>query len=264
VATAEDVAADQAAVDAAGLQLTVAEQAARQAQLVSPINGTIGALDLAKGTAVQAGSSSSTPSVVVIGTGGYEVSTTVSDLDLDQVKVGSSVHATPDESGQEVDGTVTSIGILPTTSGSTSSSTSGGSATYPVTIALADESLDLHSGTSADVAIVLARATSAVTVPTSAVHRLGTGSFVYVVRNGKESTVRVTLGAVGRELTQVTDGLQNGDQVVLANLDASIPTSTASTRTGRSTSGFGGSSSVGGGAAATGGSSGAGAAPPRG
>lgn len=249
VATAEDVAADQASVDAATLQVAVAEQAERQAQLVSPIDGTVGLLNLSKGSAVSGSTGSSSPSIVVVGPGGYEVSTTVTDLDLDHVKVGSLVHATPDETGRAVDGTVTSIGVLPTSSGSSSSSTTGGSAIYPVTIALSGDDLSLHTGTSADTAIVLAQANAVLTVPTSAIHRIGSGSIVEVVRGGKESAVRVTLGAVGRELTQVTSGLQVGEQVVLANMNASIPSSTSS-QTGRGFggTGFGGGAGLGGGA----------------
>jgi hypothetical protein len=72
------------------------------------------------------------------------------------------------------------------------------------------------------------------TVPSSAVHTLGTASFVYELGQGKEVEHTVTLGAVGTTLTQITSGLKSGDKVVLANLAAKIPTA------GTSTSPFGG------------------------
>jgi len=64
----------------------------------------------------------------------------------------------------------------------------------------------------------------AVTVPTSAVHSRGAASFVDVLRGGAPTPVRVTIGAVGPIVTQVTAGLSPGDQVELADLSLPLPT----------------------------------------
>jgi hypothetical protein len=75
----------------------------------------------------------------------------------------------------------------------------------------------------------------------------------------------VEIGSVGTTLTQVTSGLQAGAQVVLADLSAAIPTSTASnSRFGRVNAGSGsllGGSSAGAGVVVNGG---AGFGPPPG
>ena len=54
---------------------------------------------------------------------------------------------------------------------------------------------------------------------------------VIVRRNGKTMTVQITLGVSGTDVTQVTNGLKVGDQVVLADLTQALPTSTTSTNT---------------------------------
>ena len=77
------------------------------------------------------------------------------------------------------------------------------------------------------------------------------------IRLGK--TVRlqvpVEIGAKGSELTEITDGVELGDQVVLAALDQAVTTDTESTTSGFG-SGFGSGSSLGRGSGSFGGGSG--------
>jgi multidrug efflux pump subunit AcrA (membrane-fusion protein) len=82
----------------------------------------------------------------------------------------------------------------------------------------------LFAGSDATVSITLAQVHDAVTVPTSAVTSLGTISFVTVLTAGKPTNVRVTVGAAGPVLTQITSGLTVGEQVVLANMSTPLPT----------------------------------------
>ena len=64
--SAADLIADQKAVDAAGDQLAAAEQALLQATIVSPIDGTVVAVNLSPGETVTA--DSSTANIVIAGT----------------------------------------------------------------------------------------------------------------------------------------------------------------------------------------------------
>ena len=133
---------------------------------------------------------------------------------------------TPDTTGKPVDGTVSSIGIVGTT-------TTAGSTTYPVDISVGDSTgLTLISGADASIGIVIDKAENVTTVPTSAVSTIGTTKLISTYANGKVTTTRVTVGTVGDILTQVTSGVKVGDQVVLANLKTPLPTSSGSTTTG--------------------------------
>jgi hypothetical protein len=90
------------------------------------------------------------------------------------------------------------------------------------------------------VTITLAKVSNVVAVPTSAVTSLGTISFVTVLKDGKATNVRVTVGAIGPVLTQVTSGLTVGEQVVLANMSTPLPTNSNPFATRGLTTGGGG------------------------
>jgi multidrug efflux pump subunit AcrA (membrane-fusion protein) len=215
--SADQIAADQASVDAANAQLAANQQNMAAASLVSPIDGTIAQVDIVAGQ--NASANSSTAKIVVIGPGGNQVTTAVNDNQVGNVKPGQAATVTPDGAGKPLTGKVVSIGAL-------ASTTSGGSASFPVTISLDGGGTGLFAGSTASVAITLGNAKAAVTVPTSAVHTIGATSFVSALVDGKPATKRVTVGVVGATVTQITNGLSAGDEVVLANLSDPLPSST--------------------------------------
>jgi len=231
--TSAELVAYQKAVDAAAAEVAVAEQAAAQATLVSPITGTVQQVGIAVGDTVTAGSS--TAAVVVVGDGGYEVTTTVTVDDLPDVEAGQAVTIAADGAGEPVDGEVVGIGTVGTSSGSAT--------TYPVTIGLHDPPEGLRNGTTASLSIVTARTDGAIAVPTSAVAVEGGQTTVTVLEDGEPSEVTVQTGAVGRTWTEITDGLDVGQTVVLADLDAPLPGSATDTQ---DTGGFGGPGGFGG------------------
>ncbi len=239
--SAAQIAADQASVDSANATLAVAQQGLDQAQLISPITGVVAAVNVRPGQSVNAGSS--TAAIVVLNPGSAEVMTTVSESNVASVKVGAKATVVPDGTDTPTAGTVVAIGLLPTAStastasgasgASASSSTSGG-VSYPVTIGLTNGGVtgggQLFAGSGAAVSIVVSSATNALAVPSSAVHTIGNRHVVSVLRGGKMTSVPVNVGAVGVTFTQVTSGLSEGDQVVLADLKASLPTSNTTLR----------------------------------
>jgi multidrug efflux pump subunit AcrA (membrane-fusion protein) len=215
--SAEQLTSDQAALDAAQAQLTEAQQAHDQAELCSPIDGTIGSVTISTGQMVAG--NSSTPQIVVIGPGSHQVTTSVSDINVSSVKVGDAATVLPSGSSAPITGQVVSIGLL----ASSSSAASAGSISYPVTIGLNSTDQQLFAGQSASVSIRLGHATGTLTVPSSAVHRQGSNNVVSVLRSGTPRNVLVTLGTAGPTRTQVLTGLNPGDQVILADLSRSLP-----------------------------------------
>ncbi|MGH3765316.1 MAG: hypothetical protein ACRDS0_02400 [Pseudonocardiaceae bacterium] len=146
--------------------------------------------------------------------------TSASDVTVGSVRLGDAVTVVPSGGSAPVHGQVVSIGLL----ASTSSSSSAGSINYPITIGLTNTDEQLFTGQSASVSIMLAHASGTLTVPSSAVHHVGAGNVVSVLRNGTPSNVIVTLGATGPTRTEVLAGLNAGDQVILANLSQPLPT----------------------------------------
>ncbi len=233
--TPQQLAVDQADVDVAQSTLATAQQDAAEGDLVSPLSGTVGSVSLAVGQAVAAGTPSSTPLVVVIGSGAdYEVTTSVPVTSVSQVAKGQQALVTPDSSPTVLDGTVIGVGVLGT---STTSST-----TYPVTIAVHSTGLGEYSGVAASVSIVTRSAIGVTTVPTSAVRTVGNGHLVTVVHGTAAKAVRVTIGTVGAQRTQILSGVADGELVSLADLAAPVPTSSTTTRGGLTglTGGLGG------------------------
>jgi multidrug efflux pump subunit AcrA (membrane-fusion protein) len=214
-ASAEQLAADQAKIDADRAELAVAQQDLAAAILTSPLDGTVAAVSLTAGKTV--GASSSSAGITVIGAGAEQVSTTVGLADIDSVHPGDPASVRVDGIGTPLTGTVSLVGILNTTSGSSTS--------YPVTIVLNPTSARLYDGSGATVQIQVAAVSGVLTVPSSAVHSFGQLHTVEVLTNGKPVQTRVTVGAVGSERTQISAGLKAGQQVVLADLAEPLPTS---------------------------------------
>ncbi len=247
--SAAQLAADQAAVDAAVAGVALAQQDLAQATLTSPLSGVVSAVGLTAGSTASAGSS--TTAIQVIDPSAHTVTIDVDVTKVPMVKVGQKASVAPDGTGQTLTGTVSYVAAAPASSSSSS---------YAVRLTLASAPADLHDGIQAGVTLLVAQATG-LAVPTSAVGHLG--SFTYVLLANGSSTTRqvVTVGAAGAEYTQVTKGLSAGQQVVLANLDEAIPTSTTNNRFARF-AGAGGLGGLGGGGGFVVG--GGGAAPGRG
>jgi multidrug efflux pump subunit AcrA (membrane-fusion protein) len=218
-ASAAQLAADQAAIDAAEAQLKAAEQDLAAATLKSPAAGKVAAVGLT------AGASSSGETITIVGTGVAGVDATVSLSEANLVKVGQSVSVAVDGVAKKLHGTVESVGLLSSTSNSTT--------TIPITIKLDSDSPDLFDGSGADVVITTGTAADVIAVPNSAIHSgAGASHTVTVLNGGKTSTVRVTLGVAGRDLTQIKSGLKVGDQVVLADFSQPLPSSTTNSSNG--------------------------------
>jgi multidrug efflux pump subunit AcrA (membrane-fusion protein) len=212
--TAATLARDQATVDSAHATLLRANHDLATARLVAPVSGTVGALTIAVGDTVSAGGAGQ---VVVVGDDGQvQVTVDVGEADIATVKVGQQATVTPDGAGSGLRGVVTDVGLL-------SASTSG-TASYPVTVSVADAPASLASGSDAGVALVVSTARQVVTVPSSAVTTTAAGAVVRVLDNGTATTSRVQVGAVGTVRTEIRSGLKAGQQVVLADLSQPLPT----------------------------------------
>jgi HlyD family secretion protein len=236
--TSAELVADQAAADAAQANVTAAQQNLAQGTIVSPIDGTVAAVNMKAGDHVSA--ASSTENIVVVGPGGYEVTTMVPVTDIGKVKLADAASVVPDGSPSAIDGKVVSIGVVPTTSGNTTA--------YPVVIGLNGSPEGLRNGADASVTITLNQVNNVLAVPTSAVRTAGAGAFhiVMVLSGSTTRTTPVQVGAVGPDLTEITSGLQEGQQVVIADLNAPLPSNTTTRLGGGGGGGLGGGGGFGG------------------
>jgi multidrug efflux pump subunit AcrA (membrane-fusion protein) len=243
-ATTSQIDSDKASVTTAQTNLTTAQTNLADANLTSTIAGTVASVSLAVGdqvtgsatsssgasgteasgsgssalggsatsaapsTASSSSSSSSSTSaqITVISTDSYTVSTTVDDTQVGQVKVGDQAVITPENSTTAVYGTVTSVGLV--------ASSSSTVATFPVTIAITGSPTGLYAGSTATVSIVTKEIANAVQVPTAAISYSNGQATVTAVVNGSHVAKSVTTGQVSSGETQITSGLKSGDKVV--------------------------------------------------
>ncbi len=214
---------DQATVTSAQNNLATAQTALDEATLTSTISGTVASVALSVGQQVtgpggsgaggsgaggsgSGGSGASSAQVVVVSSNSFVVNTTVDDTQVGQVKKGDQAVVVPSGSTSNVYGTVSSVGLI--------ASSSSGVASFPVTIAITGTPSGLYAGTSARVSMIVEQIDNAVQVPTAALSYNNGLATVTEVVDGRHVTRNVTTGVSANGETQITSGLSTGDRVL--------------------------------------------------
>jgi multidrug efflux pump subunit AcrA (membrane-fusion protein) len=180
--------------------------------------GGSGSTGTSTGTSTSS-SSSSSGDFVVVGMKTWQASASVDDTEVGLIAKGDQAQLTTTNVTGTVFGTVSSVSVL--------SSSSSGSASYPVVIAVTGSPAGLHDGAPATITIVYKQVSNVLTVPTTAIHRAAGGSYVLISKSGKQVHQTVTTGVSSGGTTQITSGLRSGQQVYVQVV----------TRTGTGTSG---------------------------
>ncbi|HEY0217884.1 MAG TPA: efflux RND transporter periplasmic adaptor subunit [Cellulomonas sp.] len=155
---------------------------------------------------------------MIIGTDAWQISVTVDETDVTLIAVGDQVEITVEDATDTLYGTVGEIGLL--------SSSSGGVAAYPVVIDVTGSPDGLHDGVSADVSIIYERRTDVLTVPSAAVTTVDGQSVVTQEgADGDQVTTAVTVGETSGTLVEITDGLAEGDEVLVTTFTPGAGTS---------------------------------------
>ena len=224
------VASAEADVLRAQQKVDSAESALGNAELVAPIAGTVGSVGLT------AGARSSAGAVIIVGEGTAVVSFEAPLATRAALSQGMAATITPAGAATSLTGTVSSIAVLET------SGTAGDNPTYTTTVVVEDPDMLLKEGAKAGVEIVTGTATGVLTVPASAVTPTGTGTgTVQVVDASSSDTaeiVTVATGAVGGGRVEITEGLTEGQLVVLSDRTLDIDALTSSSATTNRRGGF--------------------------
>lgn len=228
--TAATIAQDQAEIDQAKVDVIDAKAALAAAVIKAPADGTVAAVDVSEGSSVSAGAAA----VTVIAEGLTSVELEVTSAQLSKLQVGQTATVSPAGVDKDLPGKVTLVGKVP--------DTSSGSSMFSVTVTLDEEGLDLLAGNTATVEVVLGAAEHVLTVPASAVSN---GAVTVLDKDGNPESVRVTTGLTGTTTVEVTEGIDAGDEIVLADLSAPLPTTNDSSggsafSTGGGSGGFSG------------------------
>lgn len=245
-ATDAQVEADQAALTAAQNQLTSAKKALAGATLTSPIDGVVASVGLTVGESVSgsgssgsgsgdssgpsnsSSSSSSSSGIEVISTKSWVVNATVDATAVGQIKKGLQAELTVTGATGTVYGTVSSVAVL--------SSSSSGTASYPVVIAVTGSPDGLHDGESVTASVIYKQLANVIVVPATALHRNSAGGqYVDKVVNGKVVQTTVQVGISSGLQTQITSGLAAGDTIQVQSFRGAGNAGTSGGRQGNGT-----------------------------
>lgn len=203
-----------AQVRALAKQLEAARLQITYTQLKAPVDGKISAVNVQENENVSAGQP-----IAVLSSGSQpEVEVSVPEVFIAQFHPGMSVKVTVAAlPGQELDATVTEVGVAP----------AAGSATFPVTVRLTRREDGIRPGMAAEVAakFVSTDKRDRFLVPLSSVGEDDAGRYAYVAEAQKDdpnlATIKrhqVEVGELTQEGLEVFSGLEDGDLVVTAGL----------------------------------------------
>ncbi|MGI5827398.1 MAG: efflux RND transporter periplasmic adaptor subunit [Patescibacteria group bacterium] len=197
---------NQNALDAAVVDVELADLAKQYATLYSPIDGIV-----IKATDEHAGVNISlaTTEYVVVDPNSLQFSANVEELDIGLITVGQSatinLDAFPENS------VASSVGEIEFTATQTTTGNTAFTVNFPIPV---DSRYLL--GMNGDVEVVVDRKSGVIAVPVEAVRETETARTVTILREDKtQEEVVITTGLETDEYFEVTEGLQAGDTIIL-------------------------------------------------
>lgn len=200
-----DVQAAQAKVDSAQAALDFA-------LLKAPFAGTVTLIENKSGDLVSAGNKA----FQLDDLSHMLVDVDVSEVDINQVKLGQPVNMTFDAiPDQEFEGVVSDIALFGTNT--------SGSVYFSVTVEVQESTPEIKPGMTAAVNIVVNEMKNVLLVPSRAVRTAKGNRIVYVLDGKNAIPVEITLGVSANNYSQILSGdIKEGDSIIL-NPPAALP-----------------------------------------
>ena len=237
------IAAAQAQLAGAEAAVLTAQQNLGNTTLYAPMDGDVNSINGVVGETVGTGggttaeapggqaplptSSTSTAFMQIGNVGAMEVVIPFAEADAARIASNQEAQVTFDAvPNLTISGHVIAV--------ASSATVSSGVVNYYATITLNQTDKSLKQGMTANAIVVVSKATNAITVPNLAITRTGGQAYVMVYAAGQQARTAIDVGVVGDQYTEVTGGLNDGEQVVIPTVRVS--SSSGSTRGG----GFGG------------------------
>lgn len=168
--------------------------------VISPIAGTVVTLNAAEGGFVSA----SMPVAVINGVDVMKVEVSVSEALVPKLAQGDEVDVSISSLGVETVGNITGI----------QKSADVQTKLYTVTVSLGEDIDGLLAGMFADVSFRTDTSADAVVIPSQAVQTSNNVPYVFVVEDNTARYQQVETGLSGNGITEITSGLEEGQQVV--------------------------------------------------
>ncbi len=178
----------------------VLENVDARGNVVAPSSGTLVSLNAVEGGFV----SSSMPVAVIDGVDQMKVVVQVSEALVPKLRAGETADVSVAAVGGAFEAVIRSI----------EKAANMQTKLYTVTLSLPSDVSGLLAGMFADVTFHTDTSENTIVVPTEAVLTSGENQYVFVVENDTAKYVLVTTGLTGNGVTEITSGLQAGQQLV--------------------------------------------------
>ena len=204
---------------------------ASETKVTSPIDGTVNEINIENGDSLnKTSSNSSNETPIIIGDlSTMKAEIQINEVDIPDVKIGQSVNITFDAIDElNMMGKVEKIDALGTLSSNV--------VTYNVVISF--DSLDerIRPQMSVSAEIITNSKQDIIIVPSSAIKTQNGGSYVQVMKNGTPENRKVELGIANDTNTEITSGLNVGDEVITQTINSSTSSSSNSSSSSSSSS----------------------------
>lgn len=232
-------------LEAAEISVTVAEENIKYAsasfvnaksdyadrRVISPIEGTVNAINIKNGDDLSKLSSGSSRQVPII-IGDLETlkaQVAVNEVDMSNIQIGQKTSLKFDAVAEKTfEGKIEKIDSLGTIS--------QGVVTYNVVIDFNAQDSNIRPEMSVSADILTGEKQEVIIVPNSALKNEGSNYFVETLASGSPKRKPVKIGIANNINTEITEGLQAGDKIITQTID---PNATAATSSNRGFGGFG-------------------------
>jgi multidrug efflux pump subunit AcrA (membrane-fusion protein) len=209
-----DIALQQEAVHQADLAVQLARVDVDNNTLAAPFDGIVASIT---GNPGESAPSVTTGFMTLIDPSAVRVDVTVDETDVAKLSVGKTATLTFDAlQGRPFRGNV--ISVSPT------GTLSQGVVTYPVSLSIDTRNQVLPAGLTASATIVIEEKSDVLVVPLRAVRRTGREQVVDVVgEDGRSASRPVKTGVQNDQFVEITDGVQEGDQIMVQGTTTRSP-----------------------------------------
>ena len=181
---------------------TVLENVDGSGNVIAPITGTLVNMNAVENSFI----SNTMPVAVIDGADQMKVRVSVSETLIPKLNIGDEADVTVSSIGQSFKATIRSV----------EQAASQQTKLYTVTLAVPSDVSGLLSGMFADVTFHTDTSKNTIVIPTETIMTSGNSQYVYIVENGDTAKyVEVTTGLTGTGVTEITSGLEAGQQLVV-------------------------------------------------
>lgn len=180
--------------------------------LYAPFDGLITAVNIEKDDTIGSGNNAKVAGHI-IDDSRFIINLSIDEVDISQIKIGQSVQVSLEAyPNDRFKGKVTKIGLTAVTD--------SGVKTIPVEVSLSKSDVAIKPGLSATAEIVVAEAQDVIVVPmTAVIQRRNQTMVMKKDEEGKIVSTPVTTGISNDIMYEITEGLSEGDQIVVNNSD---------------------------------------------